>query len=205
MTWTNKCFIVLLIASSAAFSPGCGSGSSSTGGGGPIPPPQYDDLIFNITDSCNDGLTVYYKFYDETANLVWPSSTTAYTINYGQTFQSSLSCTAGDQICFGASDATGYWGVGEFNNENCSSCCYTCSNVTESIGLACSAGSAVRGELQRTPLKAPSSPEGKTEDKVTPPPALWLLRGLLDPGAFPLWVPSLRSGGCNPNRTPMGP
>src|SRR6185437_1581072 len=41
----------------------------------PPPPPVTTSVItFSITDGCNDGYSIDYKFYDETNNLVWPSS-----------------------------------------------------------------------------------------------------------------------------------
>ena len=37
---------------------------------------QDHTITFDITDGCNNGIQIDYKFYDVTNNLVWPSATT---------------------------------------------------------------------------------------------------------------------------------
>ena len=143
----KKTSIILMAAVPAVLSlvmMGCGGGG---GGGTQIPPPPPSDLSFQITDSCNNGYTVYYKFFDETDNLVWPSATQAYYIDYGQTFTSTLQCNTGDKICYGASDADndalGYWGVGVSGLESCTDCCYSCATSQVNLSLDCSADATV--------------------------------------------------------------
>lgn len=83
------------------------------------------------------GARVWLRFYDETANLVWPDNTNAYFLDAGQTFSYPLDCTPGDSICYGAEDdaRTGYWGVGLDNQYTCNSCCATCDGKTYSDTL----------------------------------------------------------------------
>jgi hypothetical protein len=81
------------------------------------------------------GWTLYFKFYDENMNWVWPSSTQDWYTGTGQTVQECITCTLGDKICFGADNAAQslYWGVGEFNNYSCTACCFYCASGTVSF------------------------------------------------------------------------
>lgn len=84
------------------------------------------------------GATVYIRFYDTTASLVWPDSVNAYYLNQGQTGSYGLACATGHQICYGASNADGsqYWGVGVNGDQACSACCLTCDGATQAVTLA---------------------------------------------------------------------
>ncbi|HEX8816244.1 MAG TPA: hypothetical protein VF753_12150 [Terriglobales bacterium] len=86
-----------------------------------------------LAPGCSTG--VYLKFFDETANLEWPSSSEDYVLNTpGQTETYSLLCTTGDNVCFGASLSPNsdqeYWGVGVLNDQSCPSCCVQCTNTS---------------------------------------------------------------------------
>ena len=105
----------------------------------PTGPPGAD---FRITDNCNDGSSIQYKFFQydrwhdgntvagQAPSGVWPSSNRAYlTPLFGQPQEHNLSCTAGKGICFGASVTNNpqrYWGAGIEGNEGCTSCCVRC-------------------------------------------------------------------------------
>lgn len=71
-------------------------------------------LAVQVTDSCDDGNTIYYRFFDETDNLLWPDSSTYYYATQSQTFTSNLQCKTGANVCFGATENTStdspYWG-----------------------------------------------------------------------------------------------
>jgi hypothetical protein len=89
--------------------------------------------VMELAPGCSTG--VYLKFFDETANLEWPSSSEDYVLNTpGQTQTYPLLCTTGDNVCFGASldqnSDQEYWGVGILNDESCPSCCVQCTNTT---------------------------------------------------------------------------
>lgn len=132
--------LATLLYISAIFLISCGGSSSSqqasTSGGGT------STLAFQVTDSCDDGSTVYYRFFDETDNLLWPSVSTYYYATQGQTSTSNLQCKTGANICFGASENTNtdspYWGVGSNNSEVCTNCCVTCAAATVTTTLNCS-------------------------------------------------------------------
>jgi hypothetical protein len=84
-------------------------------------------ITFQITDGCNDGYSIDYKFYDETNNLVWPSSSTYYYTSYYNTaYTNSLSCNTGAKVCYGGNTGTLYWGVGVDNTQSCADCCISC-------------------------------------------------------------------------------
>lgn len=84
-------------------------------------------ITFNITDGCNNGISIQYKFYDETNNLVWPSASSYYyTTAYNATYTHNLLCNEGAKVCYGARNNTGYWGVDLDNSKSCSDCCIQC-------------------------------------------------------------------------------
>jgi hypothetical protein len=94
-------------------------------------------MTWVFKDSCNDGSQLKFKFYDFAENLVWPSSSQYYYMNYNNTVQQTLNCPTGDQICYGAESASGYWGVGLYGDQGCSGCCYTCDGGTYRITFTC--------------------------------------------------------------------
>ena len=89
-------------------------------------------LDFSITDSCNDGQAIRYRFFEDTDDIsqfstVWPSWDRVYVAEvYGRTYTSRLACTPGYKVCFGARDGRGYWGVDIDASEGCESCCTWC-------------------------------------------------------------------------------
>lgn len=107
--------------------------------GGSGPPASESVIVINITDSCNNGIPIDYKFYDETNNFVWPSSSSHYSTSaYGATYTSNLQCINGANICYGASSGGYSWGVGLYNTSSCSSCCISCQpNASMSWSLSC--------------------------------------------------------------------
>ena len=87
-------------------------------------------------DDCNNGISTQYRFFDETNNLVWPSSDKVYIASqYKVPLITEISCKPGANICIGAapySDSPSTsWGVG-INNELVTTIgCVTCGSVPE--------------------------------------------------------------------------
>lgn len=95
----------------------------------PPPPPTNSTITFTITDGCNNGVQIRYKFYDFANNLVWPTSTTHYfTEAFNSSYTHNLSCRTGANICYGARSATFYWGVDVDGSKSCPDCCITCQS-----------------------------------------------------------------------------
>lgn len=95
----------------------------------PPPPTSNSTITFTITDGCNNGIQIQYKFYDFTNNLVWPSSSTHYTtLAYNASYTHNLSCRTGASICYGARSASYYWGVDVDGSKYCPDCCISCQN-----------------------------------------------------------------------------
>ena len=85
-------------------------------------------ITFNITDGCNNGIPIDYKFYDVTNNLVWPSATTHYaTQAFNATYRHDLSCRADAKVCYGARSSGFYWGIDLDGSKSCSDCCIFCT------------------------------------------------------------------------------
>ena len=106
-------------------------------------PPSRPTAVFRISDACNDGSAIQYRFFQydrwrsgntvdgESASGVWPSSTRVYTTQgLGQTGEHRLNCTAGKGVCFGGNrrnnPSAGYWGAGIDGDKRCSRCCVRC-------------------------------------------------------------------------------
>jgi hypothetical protein len=129
----------------------CGTGGSNSsgnrgggGGGG-----QNSVLTVDIGEDTDCSVALDLRFFDKTANLVWPANGEIYTLNEpGQQEQFQLQCTTGHQVCYGASyysntDAPDYWGVGIDGTEVCATCCYTCADQTvNGPSLSCTEGAA---------------------------------------------------------------
>ncbi len=111
---------------------------ASGGGGGP-PVTTTSVITFTITDGCNNGIPIDYKFYDETNHLVWPSSTTHYsTTAYNGVYAHNLTCNNNALVCYGGRSVTYYWGVDLDNSKTCTDCCISCqSGNSLSRRLAC--------------------------------------------------------------------
>jgi hypothetical protein len=93
------------------------------------PPVSNSTVRFTITDGCDNGIQIRYKFYDVTNNLVWPSSSTHYaTLFYNASYAHDLTCRTGANICYGARNESYYWGVDVDGSKYCSNCCITCQN-----------------------------------------------------------------------------
>lgn len=101
--------------------------------------PTYSDIKLSITDQCNDGYSINYRFFDTTNNLVWPGTDRHYyTEFYNQRYTSTLTCRTGAKICFGGETGNLKWGVGLNEEQGCTDCCYTCqSGVDQGWLLTC--------------------------------------------------------------------
>jgi hypothetical protein len=140
MKKTNLIYGSLFVAIIVVFMTNCGGGGAPSGGG---TNGNTSTLTWEIKDSCNDGQRVELRFFDVTDHVQWPADPTQiYPLNYGDDNTYKLNCTTGAKICYGASDSTGYWGVGENNTESCSGCCNTCADTSVTpISLTCPSGS----------------------------------------------------------------
>lgn len=133
---------VFLVACGGGQPPGTSGNSNQSNSG-------TSTLSFQVTDSCDDGNTIYYRFFDETNNLQWPSpATDYYDATEGNTYTSNLQCNTGANICIGASEDpntepanTPYWGVGVDNAykglPTSSNTCSVCSATTYTLALTC--------------------------------------------------------------------
>jgi len=94
-------------------------------------------ITFRITDACNDGYDINYRFfaYDASDDVVgaWPGGRLVYsTRRLEETHTHRLACTSDTvEICYGAqressSRDNSYWGVGLDGDEGCADCCNSC-------------------------------------------------------------------------------
>ena len=111
----------------------------------PFPPAapaqiELNSMTWEIIDLCNDGLNIWFKFFDRDSGSFWPPNNSWSTISYGKPAIQNLACTNGTWVCYGAqpSNADGYWGVGLQGDEGCENCCSKCEPSTTSRELTCS-------------------------------------------------------------------
>jgi hypothetical protein len=93
-------------------------------------------MTWSMTDSYSGAVDL--RFFDTTANLVWPDATNAYYITHGQTIAYPLACSPGHQVCYGGADdatQTLAWGAGIDGTMSCTNCCGTCNGQTYAINL----------------------------------------------------------------------
>jgi hypothetical protein len=137
--------------------------------------PGTSTLTFQMEENsdCNN-VTIWFRFFDETDNLIWPAPPNAYYFPYSnQVYTQPLSCTSGANVCYGASFYTNteqpeYWGVGINNDEPASTnSCFTCDNGTTIVNdLSCSSTPSLRRREKRSiPLHAPMGRGPESEIK----------------------------------------
>ena len=123
----------------------------------PAQPAQTGTIKWTISDQCNNGYSIDYNFHDRAHNWAWPGGGQVWVINYGQTFNQTLSCVPGANVCVGArmTDGSGsYWGVNIDDSSGCTNCCGTCGNAgTYSFGFSCSSTPPPAGNGQCTGLQ----------------------------------------------------
>ena len=140
-----NCLVYFILTTSIITLVSCGGGGStsfSPNSNITVTPGSAPVVVFRITDSCNDGVNINYRFYSydrwldgdtvagESASGVWPSAGRIYvTRGFRQRGEHNLSCTAGKGVCYGATPSDNrptYWGVGIDNDNSCTSCCVRC-------------------------------------------------------------------------------
>lgn len=86
------------------------AGDIDEGGGG------LSTLAWSVTN--NSGQNLRLEFRSENRDNVWPGNGQVYTLPSGGGINASLSCQAGEHICWGAwnSDNSRYWGTGRGGN-----------------------------------------------------------------------------------------
>lgn len=93
---------------------------------------------WKVSDRCNDGYRVDYKFYDDGNDLVWPAVNRNYYTKYYKTvYTHKLACKTGAQICIGGNTGDDYWGVSLYGGEYCSNCCAKCNGKTYTYNFGC--------------------------------------------------------------------
>ena len=113
-------------------------------------PPPGSNIELSITDACNDGLDIRYRFFEYTSATSrrhvrsWPGGDLFYeTAGLNQESTTHLLDCASERwgVCFGAEPESGggYWGVGiDGEYPDCIGCCVSCRpNASGSWRLTC--------------------------------------------------------------------
>jgi hypothetical protein len=90
-------------------------------------PAQAASQTFTITNDSPYDAQVDF----ESETRVWPGRDQAYTIRSGESRDISLTCTYGEEICYGGwviNHGEYYWGEGPRHNMRCSKCCVNCGH-----------------------------------------------------------------------------
>lgn len=91
-------------------------------------------VTWNITDNCDDGSRVDYRFWNAKGDR-YPE---AFTPGYGKTQTHVLECDVGEQVCFGGETNNKPFGLGNNFNNRCTDCCATCGGGTYKYEATCS-------------------------------------------------------------------
>ena len=92
-------------------------------------------LTFVVRNETN--AVVNYKLWSATRNHVWPSSSSAYVMNFkGDQRSTRINCIPGEKICYGAwfrQNPNIIWGAGTTGKGRCADCCYTCNGTATKV------------------------------------------------------------------------
>ena len=88
----------------------------------PTPGSNQGRISFVISDQCNDGYRINYRFFEFRDNGVqtgvWPAQGRQYsTRSFGEEYTSNLQCTVGRSVCLGGHTGSYYWGRGINGNQ----------------------------------------------------------------------------------------
>jgi hypothetical protein len=81
-----------------------------------------------------DKYATNVTFYSKNRNAAWPGGSEVYVIRDFETKSFTISCYAGEKICYGAwtrGSGREYWGAGKGGKKGCKACCYTCEDEFE--------------------------------------------------------------------------
>ncbi len=90
-------------------------------------PAKADQMTWTLTSKYQYKVQV--AFYSKSRNHLWPDNNEAWNLNDYAPHRFTLSCKAGEKICYGAwatGDSSTYWGVGYGGKQGCSTCCAIC-------------------------------------------------------------------------------
>lgn len=90
-------------------------------------PAKADEMVWTLKSKYQYKVQV--AFYSKDRNHLWPAKGQAWGLDDYGTHKFTLSCNAGEKICYGAwatGDSTTYWGVGLGGKQGCTSCCAVC-------------------------------------------------------------------------------
>lgn len=111
------------------------------GGGGA------NSITFRIADTCNDGRSVEFRFFEQAAGRLtgrkWPAGGVWLTGIDRSVVTEPIACQAGTSVCYGAridGNTRAYWGAGIEGDQGCTGCCYACGSSPPSLNFGCPSG-----------------------------------------------------------------
>ncbi len=87
---------------------------------------NHDVMLWTFRDAWDDGVGQNVGLYDVTARLEWGPY---FLQKFNANLSTSIECTTGDKICWGAWQGSYLWGCGEECTEPCTDCCHICGSV----------------------------------------------------------------------------
>ncbi|MCB9664710.1 MAG: putative metal-binding motif-containing protein [Alphaproteobacteria bacterium] len=96
-------------------------------------------MTFRGADNCNDSAAVTLYAHRRSSAGSCRGSTSRYLLTVGSTYSLDIDCKVGETVCWGATVSNVYWGIGSSCTRspcsgNTTSCCYSCSTRTVTIG-----------------------------------------------------------------------
>ena len=101
-------------------------------------PSKVDAQVLEWTIRNNSYDTIYVKFFSKSRRgHEWPGGGDTYVYSDGYPKTVRLACRRGEKICFGGFTASRrtWWGVGEYGDRGCRSCCRTCGEYYSSTDV----------------------------------------------------------------------
>ncbi len=102
--------------------------------------PRTAQMTWILEDFCSDGLGIQARMFDTDQGLVFPSIDQVFFAAPGGDIETTLSCTRGALICYGATtdpETNIFWGQDIDGRQDCPDCCERCDDVIVQFQLTC--------------------------------------------------------------------
>lgn len=98
----------------------------------PLAPAQAATFTFVVKSEYPYQVRLEFRSADR--GVYWPGNGKSWLLDDSETHRYNLTCTYGEQICYGAWEVNGtlQWGIGYQYTQGCKNCCFTCTNGGQS-------------------------------------------------------------------------
>lgn len=98
---------------------------------------QEEEAQLNWTLRNEHEHVIYIRFFSQDREVEWPGNGLTYPFDDNLNHTQALICKPGENICFGGfnGDRTKSWGIGEYGQGSCTSCCRYCGGNYPNVDI----------------------------------------------------------------------